>query len=240
MAKAKLSRVFEEDENKSIPEEKATGETMEEPKLPVEYPVISNHIANQKDELIVVANNDFLKPSVGLTVKLYNNDKKYLPKKATEQSSCDDIKARITPGDKITNYRIKNGLLGSFAEANILIHTDREEPYIKLLPGDRCKIPTGLFFDIPNGLEVIVRPRSGLSLNHGILLVNTPATIDSDYTGEVHVIIQNIGEDTFVISDGMKIAQLTVALSFDKQYNIVDEINKTTKRGNNGFGHSGI
>jgi len=80
-----------------------------------------------------------------------------------------------------------------------------------LLPGRRVLVPTGLIFEIPAGFEGQVRPRSGLALKHGITCLNTPGTIDSDYRGELKVLLINLGDEDFEISRGMRIAQLVVA-----------------------------
>ena len=80
-----------------------------------------------------------------------------------------------------------------------------------LLPGKRVLVPTGLIFEIPAGFEGQVRPRSGLALKHGITCLNTPGTIDSDYRGELKVLLINLGDEDFEISRGMRIAQLAVA-----------------------------
>ncbi|OJT95145.1 MAG: deoxyuridine 5'-triphosphate nucleotidohydrolase, partial [Alphaproteobacteria bacterium 65-7] len=82
---------------------------------------------------------------------------------------------------------------------------------IELAPGARAAVPTGLAIELPLGVEAQVRPRSGLALNHGITCLNTPGTIDSDYRGEVKVILINLGQETFKISRGMKIPQMVIA-----------------------------
>ncbi len=86
-----------------------------------------------------------------------------------------------------------------------------EDRQIILLPGRRVLVPTGFVLEIPEGFEGQVRPRSGLALRHGITCLNTPGTIDSDYRGEVQVLLINLGEDDFAITRGMRIAQLVIA-----------------------------
>jgi dUTP pyrophosphatase len=105
--------------------------------------------------------------------------------------------------------------------------------------GNRALVPTGLIFEIPQGYEVQVRPRSGLAFKHGVTCLNTPGTIDSDYRGEVHVLLINLGEDAFVIERGMRIAQLVVAPVVQAA---VEEraIAGTTVRGAGGFGSTGL
>lgn len=113
-----------------------------------------------------------------------------------------------------------------------------EEPMI-LKPMDIVVVPTGIKLEIPEGNEVQVRARSGLAAKHGISLVNGIGTIDSDYRGEVGVIMINLGRSDFVINNGDRIAQL-VAMKYEKvELEIVDELNET-KRNEGGFGHSGI
>jgi dUTP pyrophosphatase len=86
-----------------------------------------------------------------------------------------------------------------------------EDRPLILLPGRRVLVPTGLVFEIPEGFEGQVRPRSGLALKHGVTCLNTPGTIDSDYRGELKVLLVNLGDEDFEITRGMRIAQLVVA-----------------------------
>ena len=103
-------------------------------------------------------------------------------------------------------------------------------------------VSTGLYFDIPNNFEIQVRPRSGLAAKHGITVLNTPGTIDSDYTGQIKVILINHGCSDFHIKKGDRIAQAVFATVTAKdmlQLNKVDSIDKVTERGAGGFGHTG-
>ena len=103
-------------------------------------------------------------------------------------------------------------------------------------------VPTGLFFELNNGLEIQVRPRSGLAAKHGVTVLNTPGTIDADYRGEVQVILINHGEKDFEINHGDRIAQGILATVLTKQnikFNKVNEINEKTERGTGGFGSTG-
>jgi len=109
---------------------------------------------------------------------------------------------------------------------------------IKLQPGKRCLVPTGLALAIPAGFEVQVRPRSGLALKHGIALVNSPGTIDADYRGEIRIIMINHGDATFTIQCGDRIAQLIVAPVCQAELREVVEL-PDTQRGSGGFGHTG-
>jgi len=100
-------------------------------------------------------------------------------------------------------------------------------------------ISTGIKIMIPEGYEGQIRPRSGLALKHGITVLNTPGTIDSDYRGIVKVILINLGEEDFNIQRGDRIAQLVIQKIFFPNFKIVENLNKT-RRGEGGFGHSGI
>ena len=105
--------------------------------------------------------------------------------------------------------------------------------------GRRHAVATGFAFAIPDGYEVQVRPRSGLALKNGITCLNTPGTIDSDYRGEVKVILANLGEDDFMINKGDRIAQLVVAPVTKAAMVEVESIDETT-RGTGGFGSTGV
>jgi len=108
-----------------------------------------------------------------------------------------------------------------------------------LKPGKIKLISTGIKIMIPEGYEGQIRPRSGLALKHGITVLNTPGTIDSDYRGIVRVILINLGEEDFNIQRGDRIAQLVIQKIYFPNFKIVETLNKT-KRGEGGFGHSGI
>ena len=99
-------------------------------------------------------------------------------------------------------------------------------------------IPTGIFIALPHGYEAQVRPRSGLALKHGITIVNSPGTIDSDYRGEIGIILCNQGKDKFVVERGMRIAQLVVQPVIHAELEEVKEL-EDTHRGDGGFGHTG-
>ena len=111
------------------------------------------------------------------------------------------------------------------------------EPLV-LAPGKRALVPTGFVFEIPAGYEGQVRPRSGLAFKHGITCLNTPGTIDSDYRGEVKVLLVNLGEEPFAIERGMRIAQLLVAPVVQAAVREVEAASETA-RGAGGFGSTG-
>lgn len=109
---------------------------------------------------------------------------------------------------------------------------------LELLSGQRALIPTGIQMALPEGFEAQVRPRSGLALKEGLGILNAPGTIDSDYRGEIQVILFNSGDTPFTIRRGMRIAQLVVAPVVKAQFVVVDNLNATI-RGVGGFGHTG-
>lgn len=110
---------------------------------------------------------------------------------------------------------------------------------VTLEPGDIRLIPTGLRIAIPPGYEVQVRPRSGLSLKHGITVVNAPGTIDADYRGEVGIILGNVGHEPFTVERGMRIAQLVVQRVVRAELVQQEEL-ADTARSSGGFGHTGV
>jgi dUTP pyrophosphatase len=111
------------------------------------------------------------------------------------------------------------------------------EPVV-LKPLERALIPTGLFIELPHGYEAQVRPRSGLAIKKGITVLNTPGTIDSDYRGEIKVIMINLSTDNVEIADGDRIAQMIISQHAKAQWEQVGELEKT-ERGSGGFGHTG-
>jgi dUTP pyrophosphatase len=112
------------------------------------------------------------------------------------------------------------------------------EGELTLAPGARDLVPTGFAIALPDGFEAQVRPRSGLALRHGIVLANSPGTIDADYRGEIKVILLNAGSEPFVIQRGDRIAQLVVAPVVRAEWDEVDTLD-ATERGEGGFGHTG-
>lgn len=110
---------------------------------------------------------------------------------------------------------------------------------VRLEPGERVAIPTGFAIALPEGFEAQIRPRSGLALRYGIVLPNAPGTIDSDYRGEIQVILGNIGSETFTVVRGDRIAQLVVARVEPAEWIEVEELD-ATERGSGGFGSTGL
>jgi len=109
---------------------------------------------------------------------------------------------------------------------------------LSLAPGERMAVPTGFAIEIPPGYEVQVRPRSGLALKHGITCLNSPGTIDSDYRGEVKVILANLGQELFAVRRGERIAQLVPAPVLRAMFEEVVELSDS-ERGSGGFGSTG-
>ena len=113
-----------------------------------------------------------------------------------------------------------------------------DEPLV-LKPGARALVSTGFIFELPQGFEAQIRPRSGLAIKNGITCLNTPGTVDSDYRGEVKVILANLGQEDFVIERGMRIAQMVIAPVTQVAVFEVTETSETT-RGTGGFGSTGV
>lgn len=137
--------------------------------------------------------------------------------------------------NKSQNEIPKYATLGS---SGMDLRANVEEPVI-LMMGERKLIPTGIYIQLPEGYEAQVRPRSGLALKSGVTVCNAPGTVDSDYTGEIGVILINLGHEPFTIHKGDRIAQLVVAKYERVEWNVVSEL-KATERKSEGFGHTGI
>ena len=110
---------------------------------------------------------------------------------------------------------------------------------ITLAPGERALVPTGLIMAIPQGYEVQIRPRSGLAIKHGITMVNSPGTIDSDFRGEIHLIVINHGQQAFTVKHGDRMAQMVVQKIHQAEIIQTSKVDRT-QRGNGGFGSTGI
>lgn len=140
------------------------------------------------------------------------------------------VKLVLENGVELPKY-MTEGAAGMDVKANIA------EP-ITLKSLERKLIPTGIKMEIPYGYEVQVRPRSGLALKHGVTLVNTPGTIDSDYRGEVGIILINLSSEEFVVNPGERIGQLVLQKVYKMEFEEVEELS-TTVRAEGGFGHTG-
>ncbi|KAL0263832.1 UNVERIFIED_CONTAM: hypothetical protein PYX00_011132 [Menopon gallinae] len=110
---------------------------------------------------------------------------------------------------------------------------------IILKPFERCLVSNGFKMALPKGFEAQIRPRSGLALNYGITVLNSPGTVDSDYRGEIKTLLINLGQEEFTISPGMRISQMVISSVVKTQLNIVTNL-QTTTRGEGGFGSTGV
>lgn len=150
-----------------------------------------------------------LGPAIGI-VRLAHGEGLELPSYASEGAAGMDVRAAVPDGEPLT-----------------------------LEPMQRAAIPTGLVFEIPEGFEIQVRPRSGLALKHGMTCLNTPGTIDWDYRGEVKIILANLGSEPVEIARGMRIAQLVVAPVVRARIEL-RTVAGQTRRGAGGFGSTGV
>ena len=141
-----------------------------------------------------------------------------------------DIIIELAGSGKIPTYETKGS-----SGADIYAAIDRG---LIINPGQRVTIPTGFKVKIPEGYEIQVRPRSGLAAKHGIGILNSPGTIDSDYRGEIKIIIINFGKEDFVIQPAERIAQLVVSKVYTAKFIETNDLNNTS-RGEGGFGHTG-
>jgi dUTP pyrophosphatase len=110
---------------------------------------------------------------------------------------------------------------------------------ITIAPGDVKLVPCGFYMAVPVGYEAQIRPRSGLAVKHGVIVPNSPGTIDADYRGEVCVILANVGREAFVVRRGMRIAQMVIAPVTRASVAEAVELDETS-RGEGGFGHTGV
>ncbi len=122
--------------------------------------------------------------------------------------------------------------------AGMDIRADLKEPVI-LQPLERNLVPSGLFIELPEGYEAQIRPRSGLAIKQGITCLNSPGTIDSDYRGEIKVILINLSNTSQTINNGDRIAQIIISKVEKAIFKPVQQLNET-KRGDGGFGHTGV
>ena len=139
---------------------------------------------------------------------------------------------KLEPSVKLPSYKT-NGASGM----DLMAYIDKS---IELEPGESCLVPTGLSVAFPKEYEIQIRPRSGLAAKNNISVLNTPGTIDSDYRGELKVILINHGKQDFTVTPGMRIAQLIIAPSYKVKMNLVKKISTNTKRGKQGFGSTGL
>ena len=141
------------------------------------------------------------------------------------------IKAVNVSGNDLPHYATPGA-------AGMDIRAHLEDP-VTLSPLQRMLIPSGIFMEIPEGYEVQIRPRSGLAFNNGITCLNTPGTIDSDYRGELKILLINLSNELQTITNGDRIAQLIVAKTERAELISVQQLNET-ERAAGGFGHTGV
>jgi dUTP pyrophosphatase len=164
------------------------------------------------------------------TIKVINKSNNPLPKFETPGAAGADIRADFS---RIREYPIK-----VYGGAEVITSGEgHNKIMVKLSPHSRALIPTGLFMAIPEGYELQIRPRSGLSLKEGLSLANCTATIDSDYRGEVGIIMLNTSNEDRFIEDGERIAQIILKKVDTFVWEKVDKLSETT-RGEGGFGHT--
>lgn len=142
-----------------------------------------------------------------------------------------EVRMVLEEGVKAPSYESQGS-----AGADVRAHVSAP---VVIAPGRSALVPTGLFLEIPKGYEIQVRPRSGLALRHSITVLNTPGTIDSDYRGEVGIVLINHSDSPFTVNDGDRIAQLVLAKVEQASFVKVDTLG-TTGRGSGGFGSTGV
>ncbi len=126
---------------------------------------------------------------------------------------------------------------GTMLSAGMDIRANIDAP-VTLKPLERTIIKTGLFIELPQGYEAQIRPRSGMTIKHGISVLNSPGTIDADYRGEIGVIVANLSSEEYTIEDGERICQMVVAKHETVEWEAVESLSETD-RGAGGFGHTG-
>lgn len=144
-----------------------------------------------------------------------------------------EFKIRLLPGAKLPEYKTDGS-----AGMDIFAFSS-ENTVITLKPGEYKLVRTGIFIELPEFYEAQIRPRSGLAINSGITVLNSPGTIDSDYRGEIGVILINHSTNDFSIQNGDRIAQMVITKYERVLWNQVSNLHKT-KRNEGGFGHTGI
>ena len=163
-----------------------------------------------------------------MKIQLIKNTLNELPKYETIESAGCDLRAELS----LINAKC-------LFNAELIYKLDNPIAYLRIYPGGRALIPTGLKMALPIGYEGMVRPRSGLALKNGITVLNTPGTIDSDYRGDVGVVLINHGTEPFDVRQGDRIAQLVVNKIEQVEFEIVDSLDDTA-RGVGGFGSTNI
>ena len=165
--------------------------------------------------------------------------------KATSAKQMDRMNTRASFQPSLKLVRLENGAgidlpayeTSGAAGMDLRAAVPANEP-LTLKPGQRTLVPTGFIFEVPEGFEAQIRPRSGLAIKNGITCLNSPGTVDSDYRGEVKVILANLGQDDFTVERGMRIAQMVIAPVTQVIVSEITEVSET-QRGSGGFGSTG-
>lgn len=142
-----------------------------------------------------------------------------------------EIFVKLAPDAILPEYKTDGA-----AGADLCAYVDAE---IRLRPMERRLIPTGVFVELPSGYELQVRPRSGLALKCGVTVLNTPGTVDSDYRGELQVLLINLGSEDFVIKNGDRIAQAVITEVSRASFIVTNSLS-ATERGSSGYGSTGV
>ena len=121
--------------------------------------------------------------------------------------------------------------------AGLDLRANLDEP-INLKPMQRVLVPTGLFIELPDGYEAQIRPRSGLAFKHGITVLNSPGTIDADYRGEIKILLVNLSDESFIIENGERVAQMVIAKHEQIEWSLVNSL-EDSERSAGGFGSTG-
>lgn len=144
-------------------------------------------------------------------------------------------------GKIVIRIKSKTGRVPSYetnGSAGADLRACLDEP-ITLMPGERRLIPTGMYVELPEGIEAQIRARSGLSIKHGVTMINGVGTVDSDYRGEWNIPMVNLGQEPYTINDGDRVAQAVFAKYDRADFVLVEEVNDT-ERGGGGFGSTGV
>ena len=148
----------------------------------------------------------------------------------------DDIEVALKPLDHAVGLKLPTYATTQSAGMDL---TAALEEALELDAGERALIPTGLSIALPQGFEAQIRPRSGLAINHGVTVLNSPGTIDADYRGEIKVILINHGKEPFTVQRGMRIAQMVVERYTHVNWKVVGDLPENEERGEGGFGSTG-
>ena len=167
------------------------------------------------------------------TIDIVNKSPNILPEYSTKDSAGMDLRADFSR-IKLENTKP----LGLFFDADSVCIIDNKMWTLEIKPGGRALIPTGLHIALPTGFEAQVRPRSGMAINQGITVLNTPGTIDSDYRGEIKVLLINLSNETYKIQPKERVGQLILSKIYHSDFKVMDELSETI-RGEGGFGHTG-